>query len=304
MNKAETSPINAHEDVALFREAVRFTSAESGFVPRLIEKDYFCTVLLTYLSGTAGDELVFKGGTCLTKVHSELYRLSEDLDYAISVAADTPRAERSSRAERVKAALSGLSKALPAFRVIETLRGANRSTQYLSVISYSSMLSQQQETIKIELSLREPLLAPVMDGAARTALQNPLTNRPMVLPTKVRCIEKMEALAEKFRAALSRREPAIRDLFDIDYAVRKGGLHPDEANFIDQVRLKLAISGNDPVDVSETRLNALRRQVETELRPVLREPDFAEFDLDRAFKMVAEMAKSSWLSGDDHRYNS
>ena len=28
-----------------------------------------------------GDDLVFKGGTCLTKVHAELYRLSEDLDY-------------------------------------------------------------------------------------------------------------------------------------------------------------------------------------------------------------------------------
>lgn len=75
MSKAEAPTINAHEDVALFREAVRFTAAESGFVPRLIEKDYFCTVLLDYLSTAAGAELVFKGGTCLTKVHSELYRL-------------------------------------------------------------------------------------------------------------------------------------------------------------------------------------------------------------------------------------
>jgi hypothetical protein len=48
MTKAEPSPINAHEDVALFREAVQFTAAEIGFVPRLIEKDYFCTVLLDY----------------------------------------------------------------------------------------------------------------------------------------------------------------------------------------------------------------------------------------------------------------
>jgi predicted nucleotidyltransferase component of viral defense system len=290
MSKAEPLAINAHEDVALFREAVQFTAAESGFVPRLIEKDYFCTVLITYLSKEAGDDLVFKGGTCLTKVHSELYRLSEDLDYTIPVAVDAPRAERSRRVEPVKVALGKLNKALPVFRVIEALRGANKSTQYLAVVGYGSMLGQQGETIKIEVSLREPLLTPVFDGASRTILQNPLTNRSMVMPISVRCIDKIEALAEKFRAALSRREPAIRDFFDIDYAVRKGGFRPDEVGFIDLVRQKLAIPGNDPVDISERRLDALRRQVEPELRPVLRDRDFAEFDLDRAFEIGGRVA--------------
>ena len=93
MSKAEPPIINVHKDLDLFREAVRFTAAESGFVPRLIEKDYFCTVVLAYLAGAAGGDLVFKGGTCLTKVHSEFYRLSEDLDYTIPVPVDTPRNE-------------------------------------------------------------------------------------------------------------------------------------------------------------------------------------------------------------------
>jgi predicted nucleotidyltransferase component of viral defense system len=236
--------------------------------------------------------LVFKGGTCLTKVHSELYRLSEDLDYTIPVPLDAPRKERSNHAEIVKTALNGLTRAIPAFQMIDGLKGANKSTQYLAIVGYDSILGQQKETIKIEVSLREPLFAPVIDGAARTALQNPLTNTSMIMPITVRCIEKMEALAEKFRAALSRREPAIRDFFDIDYAVRKGGLRTDDANFIDGVGQKLAIPGNDPVDVSKTRFDALRRQVDAELRPVLREPEFSEFDLDRAFKIVVEMAKA------------
>jgi len=100
MSKAE--PISTHDDAALFRDAVRFTAEESGFAPRLIEKDYFCTLLLDYLSTAVGGELVFKGGTCLTKVHSELYRLSEDLDYAIPVAVDVPRSERSRRTRLIK----------------------------------------------------------------------------------------------------------------------------------------------------------------------------------------------------------
>jgi predicted nucleotidyltransferase component of viral defense system len=292
MSKAKSPAINAHEDATLFREAVRFTAAESGFVPRLIEKDYFCTLLLAYLSDAGGDELVFKGGTCLTKVHSELYRLSEDLDYTIPVAASTSRTERSKRAEQVKSALSKLNRAVPVFRLIEAMRGANNSTQYLAVIGYNSILGPQQETIKIEVSLREPLLMSAIEASAQTILRNPLTNKPAVIPLPIRCIDKIEALAEKFRAALSRREPAIRDFFDIDYAVRKGGLQADNAGFIDQVGHKLAIPGNEPVDISKARLAALRRQVESELRAVLRDRDFVEFNLDRAFEIGVRMAEA------------
>jgi len=135
-------------------------------------------------------------------------------------------------------------------------------------------------------------LAPVINGPAHTILRNPLTNKPMIVPVPVRSIDKTEALAEKFRAALSRREPAIRDFFDIDYAVRKGGLRPDAADFIDQVGKKLVIPHNDSVDVSNQRLDALRRQVEPELRPVLRDKDFAEFNLDRAFEIGIRMAEA------------
>ena len=82
-----------HEDPARFREAIRFTAAETLFLPRLIEKDYFCTLLLGYLSASDGS-LVFKGGTCLAKVHAGFYRLSEDLDFAIPTSLSASRSER------------------------------------------------------------------------------------------------------------------------------------------------------------------------------------------------------------------
>ena len=53
----------------------------------------------------------------------------------------------------------------------------------------------------------------------------------------------------------------------------------------------MAIPGNEPADVSATRMDMLRRQIQSQLKPVLREKDFKEFDLDRSFATVKEMAR-------------
>ena len=39
--------------------------------------------------------LVFKGGTCLSKVYADFYRLSEDLDLVVPVPIDARRSARS-----------------------------------------------------------------------------------------------------------------------------------------------------------------------------------------------------------------
>lgn len=290
MSKSEPLTIRCHEDPALFVEALWFTAADTLFSARLIEKDYFCSVLLNYLAARDGS-LAFKGGTCLTKVYAGFYRLSEDLDFAISTAVDTSRGERSRLVVNVKDAVAALPAALPSFRIVKPLKGANNSTQYLAVLAYTSLLNRQEETIKIEVGLREPLFLPAANGSAETILRNPITNEPMVAAIRPRCISKMEAFAEKFRAALSRREVAIRDFFDIDYAVRTLGLKPQDADMVRIVKSKLAVPGNDPVNVSPERLGVLRQQLDTQLKAVLREKDFYEFDLERAFRVVEEMGR-------------
>jgi len=110
-------PIRLHEeDPALLREAIRFTSAETGFTPRLIEKDYFCSVALEYLAAS-GAGLTFKGGTCLSKIHGAFHRLSEDLDFSISTALESSRGDRSRSVGRLKAAVESIPGKLPAFRI-------------------------------------------------------------------------------------------------------------------------------------------------------------------------------------------
>ena len=278
-----------HEDPARFREAIRFTAAETLFLPRLIEKDYFCTLLLGYLSAWDGS-LVFKGGTCLAKVHAGFYRLSEDLDFVIPTPLSSSRSERRNLAEGLKGAISQLPGKLNDFRIVKPLAGANNSTQYVAVVGYTSLINQHEETVKIETGLREPLLTPVLIGKAQTLLLNPVSGKPITPAIPVPCLSWNEAMAEKLRAALSRREAAIRDFYDIDYAVRKRGFLPLETAMPELVRQKLAVPGNDRVDVSEDRLAMLRRQLDTELKTVLREKDLREFDLERAFRIVKDVA--------------
>ena len=278
-----------HEDSVLFRAALTFTAATTGFLARLIEKDYFCSVVLERLAA-ANDALTFRGGTCLAKVHTEFYRVSEDLDFVVPTPAGASRGERRTLAAPVRQAVSALPRDVPAFRLMGPLTGANNSTQYTATIGYTSLLSGQEETIRIEVGLREPLLTPVLEAEARSILLDPITTRPLVKPVAIRCLSRREAFAEKFRAALTRREVAIRDFYDIDYGHRKIGVLPDDADLVELVRSKLAVPGTGPVDVSEGRLAMLNGQLEAQLRPVLRERDFAEFTLQRAIQAVVRMA--------------
>ncbi len=279
-----------HDDPALLREAIAFTAAETGFSPRLVEKDYFCSVVLEYLA-TSDAGLTFKGGTCLTKIHGSLYRLSEDLDFSISTNVDASRADRSRSVKPVKAAVDVLPEQLAGFRILEKLHGANNSTQYNAAVGYVSLLDGHVEPLSVEVGVREPTLQDEYKGVAKTALLNPITGQALVETYPVACLSYREAMAEKLRAALCRREVAIRDFFDVDHAVRGGGFDPLEPDFLGLLKRKLEIPRTGPVDVSDARMGELRRQLDAQLRPVLREQEFVQFDLPHAMEAVRRVAQ-------------
>lgn len=285
------SIFTTHEDADLFREVLRFTAARTGFVARLIEKDYFCTLLLAHLTA-ADPRLVFKGGTCLAKVHAGFFRLSEDLDFAISLPVTASRSERRRHAEGIKDAVASIPRAMGCFQIAEPLLGANDSAQYNGTIRYTSLLGGGAETIKVEVSLREPILLPAEACPACTILLDPIGGEAMMPPVKVPCLALLEAMAEKFRAALTRREVAIRDFFDLDHAITALSIKPGAPELVELVRRKLAIPGNDALVVSDERLVLLRAQLDARLRPVLRPRDFADFDLERAYGAAKMMAKA------------
>jgi len=281
-----------HDDVELFRSALSFTQAETGFSARLIEKDYYCSLLLRDLLLADVPGLAFKGGTSFSKIHGAFYRLSEDLDFGISTPVDAPRRDRSKRVTAWKEHLAKISCRTPCFQIVDPLQGYNNSTQYSGRVSYSSLVSGQDEHVKIEISVREPILNAIEQLPVKTLLLDPFRRSAAVDTIQIAVLSRLEAYAEKLRAALTRRDPAIRDFYDIDHAYRTNRIKSTDWLLIDLLRQKLSVPGTEPIDVSPEKLENLRRQVDVQLKPVLKESDFISFDLNHAFETVRRFAEA------------
>jgi predicted nucleotidyltransferase component of viral defense system len=283
-------PIAWHiDDPELLREAIRFTAAKTGFQPALVEKDYFASVVLDWLSARS-PELAFKGGTALSKIHSGFFRLSEDLDFSIAPPDPPTRQSRSQAASGIKQRVSEIHRQLPGFKVVAPMRGSNQSLQYNGSVAHASLVGEGDDPVSIEVGLREPLLRAAEIAMAQTIVRNPLTDAPLVPPFPVRCLAREEAVAEKFRAAMCRAEVAIRDFFDVDHLVTTATIDPGDEELQGLIARKIDVPGTGPIDLGPNRIAALRSQVEGRLRPVLRPQEFEAFNLERAIETVAGVA--------------
>ena len=67
---------------------VRETAARRGLLPVMVEKDFWVSWILAVLFAHPefGGQLVFKGGTSLSKVFGVIERFSEDIDLSVSPA--------------------------------------------------------------------------------------------------------------------------------------------------------------------------------------------------------------------------
>lgn len=61
-----------------------------GLRPAIVEKDYYVTEALRFIADAAGDNIIFKGGTSLSKGWNLIQRFSEDIDIFLDPLAFTP----------------------------------------------------------------------------------------------------------------------------------------------------------------------------------------------------------------------
>ena len=81
--------MNLHHDKDAFQELIVGAANELAIPTNVIEKDYYVTITLKALAEKVTD-LVFKGGTSLTKCYQLLDRFSEDIDLSYTAESGRP----------------------------------------------------------------------------------------------------------------------------------------------------------------------------------------------------------------------
>ena len=79
--------MNLHQNKEAFAELIEATGKTLGMRQIYVEKDYWMTMALKFLSESSYvEDVVFKGGTSLSKAYQLIQRFSEDIDLAVNAA--------------------------------------------------------------------------------------------------------------------------------------------------------------------------------------------------------------------------
>lgn len=134
-----------HHDREAFRELMVGAANELAIPTNVIEKDYYVTIILKALSEKLED-MVFKGGTSLTKCYQLLDRFSEDIDLSYTAESGVPGEARKKQLK--KAVLSVMEEFGFPITNLDSTRSRRHYNCYRA--AYPSIY-EQSEILKPEL---------------------------------------------------------------------------------------------------------------------------------------------------------
>lgn len=282
-----------HENKEEFSKVVELAAKKKGFLPLLMEKDYYLTLILSRVHQLSED-LIFKGGTCLNKVYFSYYRLSEDLDFSMQLPPLTlTRGIRRKAIQPVKDKIKAFVEQF-GIKLDETeAPGRNESKQYLYYFTYQSVVSPMEGRIKFEIGLRHNPVLKTKKHKVHHHFSHPFTGEELFSGGEVRCLDLKEAVAEKLRAASTRKMIAPRDFYDLDFILRNG-FKIDDPEVMELFQKKLA-EDNADTDLAKYHVNLgrqaeeikdMRSRIKEELFEVLTAEERKNFDLDSALKRI------------------
>ncbi len=277
-----------HNNKEEFLRILERTSAQTDFPLSLLEKDYYITLLLAGIHALS-ENLLFKGGTCLSKIYYSYYRLSEDLDFSMRLpAGEITRTVRRNTIKPVRDKIQSFVKGYGLSMEGVDKAGHNESTQYIYYINYESVVLGKKQSIKLEIGLRFNPLLPTSKQKINHKFLHPFTREPLFDGGTVNCLALQELVAEKMRAASTRLTIAPRDFYDLGYLI-KSGFNLRAAELWQLFKKKLAEDGFD-TDLSKYCINMGRSdkeikdmvsRIEAELLDVLTFKEKKVFDLQK-----------------------
>ncbi|MCX6741686.1 MAG: nucleotidyl transferase AbiEii/AbiGii toxin family protein [Candidatus Pacearchaeota archaeon] len=249
----------------------------------IVEKDLILTFILAELEKAGlGKELIFKGGTLLSRNYLNYHRFSEDLDFVFKDSNSIRGLPRHARERKVKAFLDIF---VPKLKEVTDILGLDFSTDR-SNKRYCRMLSGRTvytfkiyysatQYIKIEINFIEKVFDSPKEVSVR-AITDFFDSKKLMSDLnlsysnfKVESYTLKEITLEKYRAVLTRKNLQTRDLFDL--FLIKDSLKADVSEIVEKIRNsalikkdlasliseKLALLQKDKFFESEEKIEAL-----------------------------------------------
>ncbi|MEK6927977.1 MAG: nucleotidyl transferase AbiEii/AbiGii toxin family protein [Nanoarchaeota archaeon] len=222
----------------------------------LLEKDLLLTLILAEFEKFGlGKELIFKGGTLLSRNYLKYHRFSEDLDFVFKDSSNIRDLPRNARERKVKTFLDYF---VPQLKKVTDTLGLDFSTDR-SNKKYCHMLSgrvvytfkiyySNTQYIKVEINFVEKIIEKPIEISIR-AITDWFDSKKILsdlnlsyLNFKVESYSLKEITLEKYRAILTRNKLKERDLFDL--FLIKAALEANVEDIIDKIKSSALIKKN------------------------------------------------------------
>lgn len=193
-----------HEDKKLFKQAVQITAERKGILDIYVEKDYWVTYTLhTIFKNEIGKEIIFKGGTALSKCFGLIDRFSEDIDLVVRKKENETGNQLKTKIKKVTKIVSAV---LPEVKIQEVTHkvGMSRKTAHTYTKEFDGKYGQVRDVIIVEatwLGYFEPyttkeVCSYIYEMMVQTDQQE-IAEENGLLPFEVHVLEPKRTLCEK-----------------------------------------------------------------------------------------------------------
>lgn len=148
-----------HLNKELFNEAIRITAQQMDIQPIYVEKDYWVTLVLhTLYHSAVKDEVIFKGGTSLSKCFGLIDRFSEDIDLVVLREEGDSGNKLTKKIKKISTLVSELLPEVYLENITQKM-GMNRKTAHSYSKEFEGAYGQVRDVIIVEatwLGYHEP----------------------------------------------------------------------------------------------------------------------------------------------------
>lgn len=139
------------ENKELFRDIISIVSERKNVTTDIVEKDYYVTMIL-YLLSQKEIEVIFKGGTSLSKAYGVIDRFSEDIDITFKEHLGESRRKKL-KYNILKTIAEDLEIEIKNWKDIESDKNYNHYDFYYNSVSDNSNFSGLSPFVKLETAL-------------------------------------------------------------------------------------------------------------------------------------------------------